>query len=301
VFLEPQGGKWISGLLGVICLLTLVYTGAAYAWGNDGHNIVAYIAADNLDPAARRSVAKLLGTPYQKEAVARAMAAASILPDNQFRARDPSTMSWHFINLCRQDHRTDIAARCDGDCVVAKINEYAARLRTENYDKWGGNGDLAFLIHFVGDINQPLHAATNDDMGANCVKIRPASDITNLHILWDVDLVTRLENQLDSGNPRKTAGALEAIYWEHRGKFVWNKHSAADVAWHSTQLARWQVYDALQIQLEPCTPKIHSCSDAPKEIVNIEQSYLDRESRVAGEQLATAGFALADLLNEIWN
>jgi len=187
VFLEPQGGKWISGLLGVICLLTLVYTGAAYAWGNDGHNIVAYIAADNLDPAARRSVAKLLGTPYQKEAVARAMAAASILLDNQFRARDPSTMSWHFINLCRQDHRTDIAARCDGDCVVAKINEYAARLRTQNYDKWGGNGDLAFLIHFVGDINQPLHAATNDDMGANCVKIRPASDITNLHILWDVD------------------------------------------------------------------------------------------------------------------
>ena len=129
--------KWVSGLVGVIFVVTLNRVGTARAWGNAGHEIVAYIAADNLNPAARRSVARLLGTPDQEEAVAQAMATVSVLPDTEFRNRDRSTMSWHFINLCLQDHRNELAARCDGNCVVAKINEYAARLRAANYDKWG--------------------------------------------------------------------------------------------------------------------------------------------------------------------
>jgi len=200
--------KWVSGLDGVILVVTLNRVGTARAWGNAGHEIVAYIAADNLNPAARRSVARLLGTPDQKEAVAQAMATVSVLPDTEFRNRDPSTMSWHFINLCLQDPRNELAARCDGNCVVAKINEYAARLRAANYDKWGGEGDLAFLIHFVADINQPLHAATNADQGGNCVMIKPASDIRSLHILWDVEMVIGLENTLDSRSSQKTAQKL---------------------------------------------------------------------------------------------
>jgi hypothetical protein len=264
------------------------------------HEVVANIAADNLSLTARRSIAKVLRTPDREEAVARAMATVSILPDTEFRNRDPSTASWHFINLCLQDHRNELAARCDGNCVVAKINEYAARLRTANYDKWSGEGDLAFLIHLVGDIYQPLHAATNADQGGNCITISSPSDVKNLHILWDVVMVTKLENNLDSGSPRKTARDLEAIYSNDRDQVVWNSNSAADFAWHSKQLARSQIYDALRIPLEPCEPKIRSCLDAPKETVNVDQSYIEHESHIAGEQLAKAGFALADLLNDIW-
>ncbi len=289
-----------AGILIAILGCMLSCAGGAYAWGNAGHQIVAYIAADGLNPDARRSVAKLLDTPDEKGAVARAMAAVSILPDTEFRDRDPSTMSWHFINLCLQDDRKEMAVRCDGNCVVAKINEYADRLRTGKYDRWGGAGDLAFLIHLVGDINQPLHAATNADQGGNCVMIRPATEIKNLHILWDVEMVDRLENTIDSGNAEKTAHQVEAIYGRNRRRMVWNSNSAADLAWDSKQLARTQIYDALKIPIEPCEPKIRSCANAPKETVDINQSYIDRASQVAGKQLAKAGFALADLLNEIW-
>ena len=285
---------------GLACVFTLRCNAAAYAWGSDGHKIVAYIAADNLNPGARHSVAKLLNTPDQKEAVAQAMAAASILPDTEFRESDPSTTPWHYIDICRQDTREDIAARCAGNCVVSKINEYTERLRTGNYDRWGGSGDLAFLIHFAGDINQPLHAATNDDLGDNCVRIRSSSNVRNLHALWDVTLVDALEDQVDSGYPQPTARILESTYAGDRGKFVWNQNSAADIAWHSTQLARSEVYDALKIPLEPCAPQVRWCEDAPEVTVDIDQSYLNHESQVAGGQLAAAGFELSALLNDIW-
>src|SRR5258707_15767875 len=110
--------KWVTGFLGAILVCTLYCAGAAYAWGNAGHQIVAYIAADNLNPDARRSVARLLGTPDQMDVVSEAMAMVSILPDTEFRNRDPSTASWHFINLCLQDHRNEIDARCRGNCIV---------------------------------------------------------------------------------------------------------------------------------------------------------------------------------------
>jgi hypothetical protein len=227
------------------------------------------------------------------------MATVSILPDTEFRQRDPSTTSWHFINLCLQDGPEDVAARCNGNCVVAKINEYATRLRTGSYDKWGGQGDLAFLIHLVGDIFQPLHAANNDDQGGNCIKITAPSQVPNLHIIWDVVMVTTTENNLDSGAPRITARALEAAFTHDRTHVAWNSNTAAQIALSSKHLAQTQIYGPLKIPLEPCEPEIHSCRYAPKETVTIDQSYIDGESRLAGEQLAKAGFALAELLNGI--
>ena len=86
------------------------------------------------------------------------MAAASIRPDTEFRDEDETTAPCHYIDICLQDRESDLPARClQGNCVTAKIDEYAQRLRDGNYDKWGAVGDLAFLIHFVGDIHQALH------------------------------------------------------------------------------------------------------------------------------------------------
>jgi hypothetical protein len=52
-----------------------------------------------------------------------------------------------------QGRRTDVPARCPGgNCITAKIDEYSRRLKEGRYDQWGAAGDLAFLIHFVGDL-----------------------------------------------------------------------------------------------------------------------------------------------------
>jgi S1/P1 Nuclease len=98
--------------------------------------VVAIIAAAELTANARSHVAQILGVLDDEAAVAKAMAAASIRPDTEFREQDKATAPWHYIDICLEDRETDLSARCpQGNCVTAKIDEYAQHLRDGNYDK----------------------------------------------------------------------------------------------------------------------------------------------------------------------
>jgi hypothetical protein len=189
----------LSGLFGL-----LLISSPAWPWYTEGHQIVAIIAANGLTPSARSQAARILGVPDKPESVTKAMADASIRPDTEFR-KDSATPPWHYIAICLQDRPADLPARCPGgNCVTAKIDEYAKRLHDSDYDKWGAAGDFAFLIHFVGDIYEPLHAATNADRNGICqrVEVVPAED--NLHYAWDDAVVTVLEKQLGTHDPKTT-------------------------------------------------------------------------------------------------
>ncbi len=86
-------------------------------------------------PAAREQVARILGTVSDAESLEKAMAAASVRPDTEFREEDRSTAPWHFIDICLQDQRNDLPARCPREvCVTAKINDYVNRLKEGNCD-----------------------------------------------------------------------------------------------------------------------------------------------------------------------
>jgi S1/P1 Nuclease len=258
---------------------------AAWAWGNQGHEIVAIIAADNLSPAAGGQVARILGTASDTGSLEKAMAAASVRPDTEFREEDRATAPWHFIDICLQDQRSEEPARCPArDCVTAKIDEYIDRLKAGNYDQWGADGDLTFLIHLVGDIHQPLHAATDADRGGNCITAA-----------WDTAVVYRLEDSVDSGNPDATAHKLEQLYASQKDADSWKPGGTSDIAWESNQVARAQVYQALRIPVEPCEPEANSCVHAPGAPVALDDAYMNKAATIAGGQLAKAGFRLASL------
>jgi nuclease S1 len=272
---------------------------SAWAWGSDGHKIVAVVAADNLTPVTASHVASILGVPADKRAIATAMEAASNRPDTEFRDQDKKTAPWHFIDICLQDQQADIPARCPGgNCVTAKIDEYAKRLKDGNYDHWGAPGDLAFLIHFVGDIHQPLHAANDADRGGNCVKVDSNYRENELHAVWDTTVVHRLEDSIDSGRPETTAHKLERTY---AGELEADSWIPADqIAWESNQVARSDIYGALQIPIEPCQPTADLCINPLGHVIELNSAYLDHADTIAGHQLAKAGFRLASLLNQIW-
>jgi hypothetical protein len=127
------------------------------------------------------------------------------------RDEDRATASWHYIDICLQDHETDIPARSPyGNCATVKIDEYASRLRNKDYDKWGAAGYLAFLIHFVRAIRQPLHT-TNVDRGGTCQSVNVAPAEENLDYARDDAVVAVLEKQLGTGEPEATARKLEAL------------------------------------------------------------------------------------------
>jgi hypothetical protein len=227
------------------------------------------------------------------------MEIASTIPDSKFREEDSATAPWHFINICLQDQRRDVAGRCPrGNCVTGKIDEYSKRLKQEHYDRWGAAGDLAFLIHFVGDIHQPLHAANDADRGGNCVIVESHSKEKDLHAVWDTTVVRRLERDIDSGRPETTAHRLEQTYAAERDTDAWIP--ADDIAWESEQIARADIYGALQIPIEPCEPTVDICSSVPGRVVELNASYLNHAETIAGHQLAKAGFRLASLLNGMW-
>jgi hypothetical protein len=288
-------------------LLAVVLTpSVGWGWGNDGHEIIAIIAASHLDANARAHVAAILGVdPNDPQQVATGMALAAIRPDTEFREEDRSTAPWHFIDLCLQDQMGDISQRCaDNNCVTGKIDDYTKRLKDGDYDRWGAAGDLAYLIHFVGDVHQPLHTATNGDRGGNCLRVEGIWS-KELHPTWDTALVEMLEEKLGAGRGASAVAAerLQQFYQTHPypDGFRWHDGAADSLAWESTLVARSEVYARLKIPEEACHPEATSCSDeANGEVVVLSPDYLARETDVVGLQLHKAGMRLAALLNQIW-
>jgi S1/P1 Nuclease len=286
--------KWV--LLASVGSALLLLASRTAAWFPQGHEVMAMIAADNLTPRALSQVARILDVADQESAVADAMAAASIRPDTEFRA-DPSTPPWHYIAMCLQDMPADMPKRCPGgNCVTAKIDEYTRRLKNRDYDKWGAAGDMAFLIHFVGDVHQPLHAAGNADRGGTCQPVDVTPPEKNLHYAWDDAVVVELEHELGTHNASQTATALERIYPE--AAVASKPVSPEQMAWESHELARTDVYGALHIPEKPCSPA--ACESASAGTIVLSDTYMKREGRVAGKRLAQAGYRLARILNNIW-
>jgi nuclease S1 len=280
-----------------VILVVLLCPISAWGWGYDGHRIIAAIAADNLTAAAASHVASTLDVPAGQ--MTAAMEAASLRPDSVFRKEDRSTAPWHFIDICLKDRRADLPLRCPaGNCVTSKIDEYAKRMKDKTYDRWGAAGDLAFLIHFVGDVHQPLHAANDADLGGNCVKVDSHPRAKNLHYAWDDTIVWSLESSIGSGEPDTTARRLEQIYGSEKALDAWIPGDADDIAWESNQVARSDIYAALKLPVEPCDPPAALCNNEPE--VRLSAAYMDHAAAVAGHRLAKAGFRLASLLNEIW-
>jgi hypothetical protein len=285
----------VSILLALIGLLAVPVRG--WAWGHDGHQIVAYIAADHLTPTARRKVAEILGVADAPQSVADAMARAALRPDLEFRTSAPETVAWHYIYLCRQDTQADEHARCpNGDCITARLSRFVEDLKTGKSDgKWNAADQLGFVINFMGEIHQPMHAITNADWAGMCVGVIAPVPAKALHALWGEGMVENLEHELHTRDPAATAEALDKRYLDSDVVMM----PPDRIAWESHQLAESDAYRELGIPVQPCRPT--ACMAPPGGAVHVGQEYVDRNTEVVSRQLAIGGYRLASLLNEIWN
>ena len=191
-------------LLALAPFLALLGASPASAYWEYGHETVARIALANVRPstrvAIRRLLAKeaLLGTP---ECPARTIEAASYwadcikpLKDAAGKSRFGYAYAWHYqnVDICRP---FDLQPACkDGDCVSAQVERQAAILGNRRATERERVMALAFLIHFVGDLHQPLHAGDRGDLGGN----KALADYgiygppkMNLHSIWDGLLAER--------------------------------------------------------------------------------------------------------------
>jgi hypothetical protein len=260
-----------------VCRFLLVFLLAfplpAYAWGPEGHEVIARIAADNLSPAAHLRISQLLGGDAP---------ALMVLDSNwadEIRADRPQTTNWHFVNIEIGSKGYDSRRDCPhDDCVVAQINRDLAVLRDPKAQHLAKVEALRFLIHFVGDLHQPLHAADRRDKGGNNLIVMLNGKRSNLHRVWDEDLVKALGP--DSG---AVAGSIEAgLAPQDKTKMA--AGTPVDWANESFSVAVKEIYARIP-------------SRGP---VRLPRDYMKRETAAVRQQLARAGIRLAVLLNQIY-
>lgn len=259
--------RHLPGFIALAGLLALAPQKAA-AWGSEGHEIIAQIAAQELSAAARGQVAHLLG--------GEAMMVHQANWADEIRDQRRDTGAWHYVDIPLGAPGYDPRRDCpQGACVVAQIENDLRILSNRKLGDGARAQALRFLIHFVADVHQPLHAEDNNDKGGNHVRVIVGRERSNLHRIWDADVV-EVQGR-NSGSAAETIA--RAISPAQRQ--AWASGTPAGWANEAHAIARDQIYSPLM----------------GRQDVRLPRDYARREAGLARMQLARAGVRLAWLLN----
>jgi hypothetical protein len=279
----------------VVLALSLLAPQHALAWGEDGHRVIALIADHYLTPDVRRTVTSMLAA--DPDSLTQHDIASESTWADKYRNQHRETSKWHFVDI-ELDH-PDIVAACFGReplpaetlasngppdaCVLDKINQFLEELKASDVDPEERLVALKFILHFVGDMHQPLHSSDNHDRGGNLVKVivdgfnHRARD--ELHGYWDTQFVEDLGE-----SPRAIADQLlDQITPEQKAK--WEQGSVDDWAMEAFLISKRDVYGDPPLSKEG----VH----------HLDASYVALAEKDAALQLSRAGVRLAFLLNKL--
>ena len=266
--------------------------GQASAWGREGHEVVAAIARGFLTPEAKAKLDALLASdpdPLTKPDLLSRSDWADF-----YRNSHRETANWHYVDV--EVAGPDLRAACFDfpsagplasqgpaeDCVVDKVQEFATELAAPDTSPQERLLALKFLLHFVGDMHQPLHAADNQDRGGNCVLLSlEGPRTTNLHSYWDTNVVEALGP--DS----------EQLAMQLSGKIL----PSQKAAWEQGDVKSWAMESYLVGKTVVYTIGSAPGCDRDKGPIALPEGYAERAQAAAAIQLERAGVRLASLLN----
>jgi hypothetical protein len=219
----------------LILLAALIgFASPAYAYWEYGHETVAAIAYRNVTPQVRAAIDRMLARSEMMETAgcpARTIEQASVWADcvKTLGPRFSYAYSWHYqnVNICKP---FDLKGACkDGNCVSAQIERDVKILKDAGIPLRERIQALAFLVHFVGDLHQPLHAGDRGDLGGNRFLTNYgfyATPKLNLHSVWDGLLAERAISPAPSLVRIYPANEREAMWggsvedWSHENWMV---------------------------------------------------------------------------------
>jgi hypothetical protein len=282
--------KRCLALVAAMCALS--FPVAVFAWGSEGHQIVAAIARGYLTLPVRAKIDAMLAAD-EDALTAHDMLAESNWAD-RYRTGHSQTSEWHFVDI-ELDH-PDLTAACFGfpaagpnasdgpahDCIVGKVTEFTRELANPATPAAERLLALKFLLHFLGDMHQPLHAADNHDKGGNCVLLSLGGPrLVNLHRYWDTVVVQGL------GDDPQAVAEMLARTITPENKAGWEKGDPKSWALEGFEIARTVGYT---LGSKPgCT------SDSSP--LSLPPGYAEAARATAAVQLEKAGVRLAAVLN----
>jgi hypothetical protein len=238
------------------------------AWGPEGHKVVAMIAEKYISHTALERAQAILGGSSLEDVANWA---------DEIRRGRRETAPWHYIDIPLGANAIDPARDCPNDnCVTAQIVRFTAVLKDSNADPTARQEALKFVVHFVGDLHQPLHDEDDNDKGGNQRIVVFFGRTENLHEVWDSGILDH-----DDSNPERLAATLEGRITDSN-KVKWVHGTVEDWALEGHKIAQQIAYGDLPSGSTP----------------DLEQSYEDAAAPLVEIQLEKAGVRLASILNE---
>lgn len=291
-----------SYLLIVSCILAAL-AAQSLAYSDDGHMYVAKIAYDRLPAAKQKKLDDLVKLLKNGRAPYNAVSAACWPDDVKKKPGFEATGNWHFINMPLNGGAPPTKANIlDG--IRKNIADYqaAAAAPATPANKLKQARAIAFLIHFVGDIHQPLHCAEpGGSLGGNNIKVANDRSRGNLHHFWDGAYGTSFDRasgklvvpgngtRPTTANSQAFAARTTAIMSGHTPGPLWNSSGQDYQAWanQTFAIAKRTAYGPLAVHGPPYAD------------VTLSESYLNKARTVTDQRVTLAGYRLAKLLDSL--
>jgi hypothetical protein len=174
--------------LSVALLMTSLLSLPALAWGPTGHRITGAIAEQYLNPQAKSQINELLPL----ESLAEAATYADEMRSNPSEFWQKTATPWHWVTVPKGKTYDEVGAPPEGDGVSA-LAHFSQVLKDTSASKKERQLALRFIIHIIGDLHQPLHAGNGTDRGGNQVKVNFFWQDSNLHRVWDSEMLNTRE------------------------------------------------------------------------------------------------------------
>lgn len=250
----------------VIISLTLLLfcVHSVYGWGVTGHRTTGWIADKYLSKKARKKLERILNGQ-----------SLAILSTWMDEVKSDSTFDymeeWHWVTVPYGVPYEKTEKNPKGD-IVQTLDRIIAELKSGKLTEAQQLFNIRILIHLVGDIHQPLHVGGRDDKGGNDIRLTWFGRQTNLHRVWDSDMIddTRL-SYTELGQSLETPAEAQITQWQ--------KHTVLDWAYESQSYEK-QVYDIGDGKL------------------GYEYSY--KHYHIVRKRLLQAGVRLAGILNDVY-
>lgn len=296
-----------------VLIFSIFFSLNAKSWWDPGHLVTAMIAYHHLNPTAKKKVDELTQMMKRDYPYVNHFAATSTWPDDVKAEGVRSYNTWHYTNIPYNPKRVSIPDPPEINIVWA-IEQAESVLRSKTTKDIDKARHLSFLVHFAGDIHQPLHSTTmysnslpGGNAGGNGFPISSFGKWRNLHQVWD-DGCGYLSDYNDINPYGKEKLALEDGEIERLQKLaveIMEAHPEASISgienldrdfWilESHKLAIAYGYKGVQSIDDKGWKKYIKPNDPPSEY------YLEQGQKIVQQRLAMGGYRLARLLNEIF-
>ena len=253
----------------LIASFTLLSILNAFGWGQKGHDTVAYIAEQHLTPATKAAVDSLLDG-YSLVYWANWLDNASHTPEYAY------SKTWHYKNI-DADQTFESAPKIQEGNIVDALYEQIVILEDPKASKEEKTLALKMVVHFLGDIHQPMHMGRATDRGGNNHNVNFFERPTNLHSVWDSSIL-------------ETGHKWSHTEWQVEIDRLTPAQQYALVAGGSPDSWGKETYE-ISKEIYSSTP----------EDTTIEYNYIAKWTPIIEGQLEKGGLRLADVLNSVFD